>query len=84
MAAEQWDLPEGMMAGLPQLTLDGDMQLLVERHRGIVEYGDQCIRIAAKGFTIEITGQQLYLVALDQDCVRIRGRILGVNYRYRE
>lgn len=81
-AAEQLDLPEGMLSGQPQLTLDGDLQLLVERHLGIVEYGTDRIRIAAKQYTIEVAGERMYLIAMDGDSVRIRGRIRGVSYLY--
>lgn len=84
LAAEQLDLPEGMLHGLPQVTLDGDLQLLVERHMGITEYGTERIRIASKGFTIEVLGESMHLVAMDRENIRIRGRIHGVNYLYRE
>lgn len=79
-AAEQMDVPEGMLRGLPQLMLDGDGQLLIERHLGIVEYGTRRIRIAAKEMTIEVTGSELQLTAMDRDSIRIRGRIAGVTY----
>ena len=81
-AAEQMDLPEGMLSGQPQLTLDGDLQLLIERHLGIVEYGTECIRIASKNFTIEVKGARMYLIAMDGDSVRIRGHIMSVSYCY--
>ena len=83
-AAEQLDVPDGMLWGLPQLMLDGDGQLLVECHRGIVEYGPQRIRIAAKGMTVEVSGCGLHLTAMDRDNIRIRGRIDGVAYLDRE
>ena len=79
-AAEQLDVPEGMLRGLPQLMLDGDRQLLVERHLGIVEYGTQRIRIAAKERTIEVVGSDLHLTAMDGDSIRIRGRIGSVSW----
>ena len=83
-AAEQLDVPEGMLRGLPQVMLDGDRQLLVERHLGIVEYGTQRIRIAAKEQTIEVLGSDLHLTAMDRDSIRIRGRIAGVSYQSKE
>ena len=83
-AAQQLDVPEGMLRGLPQLTLDGDGQLLVERHRGIVEYGSRRIRIAAKEMTVEVLGDDLHLTAMDRDSIRIRGRISAVAYLDRE
>jgi len=81
-AAEQMDLPAGMLAGQPQLTLDGDLQLLIERHLGIVEYGTERILIASKKFTIEVKGTRMYLIAMDEDSVRIRGQITSVSYCY--
>ena len=83
-AAEQLDLPEGFLHGQPLLTLDGDLQLMVERHLGITEYGEQQICIAARRYTIRIRGERLYLTAMDQECIRIRGHIVSVDYLYRE
>ncbi|MBR5537367.1 MAG: YabP/YqfC family sporulation protein [Clostridia bacterium] len=83
-AAEQLDVPVGMLRGLPQLTLDGDGQLLVERHRGIVEYGTERIRIAAKEMTVEVLGSGLRLTAMDRDSIRVCGRISAVAFLDRE
>ena len=79
-AAQRLDVPEGMLCGLPQMTLDGDLQLLIERHQGITEYGTQRILIASRQFTIEVSGESMYLVAMDRDNIRIRGRIQGVRF----
>lgn len=79
-AAEKMDLPEGMLCGLPQVTLDGDLQLLIERHQGITEYGTQRILITSQRFTIEVCGDDMYLVSMDRENIRIRGRIFGVRY----
>lgn len=83
-AAEQLDLPEGFLHGQPLLTLDGDLQLMVERHLGITEYGEQRICIAAKDYTIQIQGDRMHLTAMDRESIRIRGRIVSVGYLYRE
>ena len=83
-AAEQLDLPEGFLHGQPLLTMDGDMQLMVERHLGITEYGEDRICIAAKDYTIQIQGARMHLTAMDKDSIRIRGQIVGVIYLYRE
>lgn len=79
-AAQRMDVPEGMLCGLPQLTLDGDLQLLIERHLGITEYGTNRILVASRRFTIEISGELMHLVAMDRDNIRIRGIIHGVRF----
>ena len=83
-AAEQLDLPDGFLSGQPLLTLDGDLQLMVERHLGITEYGQERICIAAKAYTIQVQGMRMHLTAMDKDSIRIRGHITGVTYLYRE
>ena len=83
-AAEQMDLPEAFLHGHPLVTLDGDLQLMVERHLGITEYGEQRICIAAKDYSIQILGERLRLTAMDSESIRIRGRIIGFSYLYRE
>ncbi len=82
-AAEQLDLPEGFLYGQPLLTWDGDLQLMIERHRGITEYGEQRICVAAKDYTICIAGERMHLTAMDRGGIRIRGRIFSVTYQYR-
>ncbi len=82
-AAEQLDLPEGFLHGQPLLTWDGDVQLMVERHLGITEYGEERICIAARDYLIEICGRRMHLTAMDRGSIRIRGRIMGVRYVYR-
>lgn len=80
LAAEQMDLPEGFLQGEPMLTLDGDRSLMVERHRGILEYGEERICVAARSYAIEVRGERLRLTAMDGESIHISGRITGVRY----
>lgn len=84
LAAEQLDLPEGFLQGEPMLTLDGDRSMMIERHRGIVEYGEERICIAARGYSIEVQGERLRLTAMDGESIHISGRIIGVCYHWQE
>lgn len=59
----------------PLLTLEGDSALLLEHHRGIIEYTDTRVVLAAGLYTLRVTGQGLTLTAMDAQAVRLRGRI---------
>ncbi|MEA5039480.1 MAG: YabP/YqfC family sporulation protein [Clostridiaceae bacterium] len=59
----------------PLLTLEGDGALLLERHRGVIEYTDTRVVLAAGLYTLRVTGQGLTLTAMDAQAVRLRGRI---------
>ncbi len=83
-AARQMDLPEGFGQGKPLLTWDGDLQLLIERHQGITEYGEERICVAARSYTIQVMGQRMHLTAMDKGSICIRGQIHNVCYLYQE
>ena len=67
--------------GRTQITLDGDRWVLIEGHRGILDYEDARILIAGKERNIAVEGQQLSLSAMDADRICIRGLIRRIEYR---
>lgn len=74
-------LPE---SNVPQLSLDGDKALVIRQHRGLLEYGENRIRVAASRFDICVNGNALLLRAMDGDDICISGQIFTVEYQYRE
>ena len=69
-------------AGLRPRTLVeiyGRERVLVEQHRGILAYGDECIRIGANFGTIRVDGADLRLCCMSRQQVVIRGRIDAVR-----
>lgn len=73
------DMPVYAVFDVPRIELTGDGRLLVERHHGILEYGGECIRIAAKGLVIRITGMDLCLQAMNQNEISVTGLIAGIE-----
>ena len=51
-AAEKWDLWGYGSFGLPRIEMEGDRRVLIEEHGGILEYGPDCIRVAARGLGV--------------------------------
>ncbi|MBQ9535528.1 MAG: sporulation protein [Clostridia bacterium] len=79
MTAELMDLPEDVLLGLPRLDIGGG-EVLMERHRGIIDYSEECIKVAAKRQTVKISGSGLELVAMNKTQLRIRGEIAAVEF----
>lgn len=77
-------LPPPPEYGVPQLSLDGDRMLVIRQHRGLLEYGENQIRVAASRFDICVDGDRLSLRAMDGDDICICGQIFSVEYQYRE
>lgn len=61
------------------LELYGQERLLVEQHRGILRYGDDCIRIAATFGTLVVEGTELRLCCMSRSQLVIRGRLRAIR-----
>lgn len=55
--------------------LYGNERLLVEHHRGILAYGDECIRIGTSFGSLRVEGTELRLCCMSRSQVVIRGHI---------
>lgn len=78
--AAMLELPEEMMLDVARISLVGDMDLVVENHRGLVAYSpDQVILDVPQG-RIAVAGTDLRIGFLSPDQVTILGRIRTVRY----
>lgn len=77
-AAERLALP-GELAGMAKLTMTGDGHLLVENHRGLLEYSDDIIRLSGGRLRYLVRGRGLHLLAMDGCSLVIRGKIYSVE-----
>lgn len=79
-AAEFFDLPADIVAGLCHLEMIGDRQLFLEGHGGILSYGTEQIDINAGPLLLRVRGEGLTLCSMTDAEVRISGRIDKVEY----
>ena len=79
-AAELFDLPADLVAGLPHVELIGNRQFYMENHRGILSYSGEEIAVNAEQLIVRVYGEGLELVAMTGEALRIRGTILRVEW----
>ena len=79
-AAELFDLPADIVAGLPRLEMVGSRQLYLEHHTGILAYTDQQIDANTAGVVLRVKGEQLTLLAITAGELRIGGHIQSVEW----
>ena len=79
-AAEMFDLPADVVAGLPHVELMGNRQFYLERLRGILSYSGEVIDINSDKLMVRVRGQGLELVSMTGDALRIRGEISQVEW----
>jgi sporulation protein YqfC len=74
------EIPQDIVLDLPRLTLLGNKQLLVENHRGIVEYSDFLVRINLSQGMVSIRGADLVLCNLQSEQLLLEGTIASVSF----
>ena len=74
-AAELFDLPPDLVAGLPHMEMLGDRYFYMERHKGILSYSGEEIDINGETGIVRIFGKDLELTSMTGDQLRIQGSI---------
>ena len=72
-------VPESMGLRLPLVEIEGDREVFIQRHRGILEYTDMRVLVLSAGKIIEVQGESLRLTSMTDDILRIKGEIAGVR-----
>lgn len=74
------ELPKEVLLNLPLISLTGREELTIENYKGIMEYGEEIIRVKTAAGIIKVEGKGLLLKQLTSECIVITGTILGVNF----
>ena len=81
-AADILDLPQEVVAGMPRITVTGCRRVLVENHRGILEYGSEEIQVNGGKMVLVLRGRGLELRSLRATELLITGRLSGMEFEY--
>ncbi|NDO47399.1 sporulation protein YqfC [Clostridium sp. ASF356] len=68
------------MLNLPLISLTGKEELIIENYKGIVEYGDEVMRVNTAIGVLRIEGKGLLLKQLTSECIVVTGTIKGVLF----
>lgn len=74
------ELPKDIMLDLPKITLIGNLQLYIENHKGIVEYGSLRIRINTNAGILRILGKNMMIKTIVTEEIIIVGEIESVEF----
>lgn len=78
--AELFEIPDDLIFDLPRMTLLGNKQLLIENHKGIIEYTTQIVRIRLKQGVVIVVGSNLSLGSLQVEQILVEGLIQSLRY----
>lgn len=73
------DLQDEPIPGLPLIEIAGERRVLIENHRGVIEYGSQTIRVKVKYGQVCICGSGLELARMTRGQLVISGWVDAVQ-----
>ncbi|GMB00824.1 sporulation protein YqfC [Pelosinus sp. IPA-1] len=74
------EIPQDIVLDLPRITMLGNKQLLVENHKGIIEYTPSLVRINLEQGELIIHGKSLVLSNLQIEQILVEGTVGEVKY----
>lgn len=78
--SEILELPKDIMLDLPKITLIGNLQLYIENHKGIIEYGGLRIRVNTNAGILRILGKNLVIKTIVTEEIIIIGEIDSIEF----
>lgn len=77
--AERLDIQPEAFTGAPRITISGDGRVLIEGHRGLLEYSAERIAAAGAGGRIIVKGEGLALASMSGRELVVTGRLWAVE-----
>ncbi|NLT39789.1 MAG: hypothetical protein GXX89_04915 [Clostridiales bacterium] len=77
--AESFRLPIDAAVGALRIEILSGCEVLVENHRGLLDFDDNMICIGAAHHLVKINGSKLKIIAMDQSQLRVSGKISSVE-----
>lgn len=78
--ARFFELPQDVVMDLPRLTMIGDLQLVVENHRGILAFSADQVLVKTRKGTLKVTGSSLIVGAVDRETIILTGKLQAVTF----
>ncbi len=78
--SEMFELPKDITLNWPKVSMIGIHQMLIENHRGIIEYTPVRIRVNSTTGVIRVQGKDLQLKNIAADDIMITGGIQSIEF----
>lgn len=74
------ELPQDIVLDLPRMTMLGNVQMLIENHKGIIEYTSTLVRIRLKQGELVVQGTELVLGNLQAEQILVEGTLQEIRF----
>lgn len=77
---EMLELPKELILNTPRMTMVGNKDIMIENHKGIMEFGCDRIRVNTGSGIIKITGSGLIIKEITSEDIIISGCIDSIEF----
>ncbi|MFZ5626347.1 MAG: sporulation protein YqfC [Bacillota bacterium] len=74
------DLPRDVTLNLPKIIVSGQVQAILENHRGVVEYSPERVRFQLEKGQLLLKGKELVLRGILPEEAVVEGWITGIEF----
>ena len=75
-----FDLPQDVVLNFPTVLITGSEEIIIENHKGLIEYSKCSIRINTISGIIRIEGQNMLIKKMTTNYLKVLGKIKNVEY----
>ena len=76
-----FDLPQDVILNLPKLSLTGNLDLVIENHRGIIKYTTESVKIRVYHGQVIVGGAELMIESIESDILAVTGQIADLSFK---
>ncbi|MCI5679350.1 MAG: sporulation protein YqfC [Bacteroidales bacterium] len=77
---EALELPKEIMLNLPLISFIGREEVSIENYKGILEYGEETVRVGTAAGVLRLTGRGLCIKQLSAECLVVTGRVEKMEF----
>ncbi len=77
---EMLELPKELILNTPRMTMVGNRDIMIENHKGIMEFGCERVRVNTGSGTVKITGSGLLIKEITSEDIIISGSIASIEF----
>lgn len=77
---EALELPKEIMLNLPLISFIGREEVSIENYKGILEYGEETVRVGTAAGVLRLTGRGLCIKQLSAECMVVTGRVEKLEF----
>lgn len=77
---EALELPKEIMLNLPLISFIGREEVSIENYKGILEYGEETVRVSTATGILRLTGSGLCIKQLSAECLVVTGRVEKMEF----